>query len=86
MSVNEKKEKPSYAHSLGNKLKSQQVGKACVIDTLATAMVKSLEFKFNGEIVRVLSGVEQGLASRGFAWVLSVSIWLRRGRSHSGCV
>lgn len=45
LSVKEKKELASYAHSLGKKLKSQQVGKAGVTDALAAAMVESLESK-----------------------------------------
>ncbi|XP_023739671.1 uncharacterized protein LOC111887740 [Lactuca sativa] len=43
MSVKEKKELGSYAHSLGKKLKSQQVGKSGVTDSVATALVETLE-------------------------------------------
>ncbi|KAK3006751.1 hypothetical protein RJ639_016192 [Escallonia herrerae] len=43
LSVKEKKELASYAHSLGKKLKSQQVGKSGVTDSVATALVETLE-------------------------------------------
>ncbi|CAH1423562.1 unnamed protein product [Lactuca virosa] len=43
MSVKEKKELGSYANSLGKKLKSQQVGKSGVTDSVATALVETLE-------------------------------------------
>ncbi|KAK2997350.1 hypothetical protein RJ639_024767 [Escallonia herrerae] len=43
LSVKEKKELSSYAHSLGKKLKSQQVGKSGVTDSVATALVETLE-------------------------------------------
>ncbi|KAL8238662.1 hypothetical protein R6Q59_015270 [Mikania micrantha] len=43
MSVKEKKDLGSYAHSLGKKLKSQQVGKSGVTDSVATALVETLE-------------------------------------------
>ncbi|KAK9059616.1 hypothetical protein SSX86_020322 [Deinandra increscens subsp. villosa] len=43
MSVKEKKELGSYANSLGKKLKSQQVGKSGVTDSVAIALVETLE-------------------------------------------
>ncbi|KAK6916621.1 RNA-binding, CRM domain, partial [Dillenia turbinata] len=43
LSVKEKKELASYAHSLGKKLKSQQVGKSGVTDSVAFALIETLE-------------------------------------------
>lgn len=43
LSVKEKKELASYAHSLGKKLKSQQIGKSGVTDTVIMALVETLE-------------------------------------------
>ncbi|KAL6494799.1 hypothetical protein OROGR_031599 [Orobanche gracilis] len=43
LSVKEKKELASYAHSLGKKLKSQQVGKSGVTDTVITALIETPE-------------------------------------------
>lgn len=43
LSVKEKKELASYAHSLGKKLKSQQVGKSGVTDTVIGALIETLE-------------------------------------------
>lgn len=43
LSTAEKKALASYAHSLGKKLKSQQVGKGGVTDAVATALVETLE-------------------------------------------
>ncbi|KAI3718414.1 hypothetical protein L6452_19284 [Arctium lappa] len=43
MSVKEKKELGSYANSLGKKLKSQQIGKSGVTDSVATALLETLE-------------------------------------------
>ncbi|RWV85604.1 hypothetical protein GW17_00052594 [Ensete ventricosum] len=43
LSIKEKKELASYAHSLGKKLKSQQVGKSGVTPTVAAAFVETLE-------------------------------------------
>lgn len=43
LSTKEKKELASYAHSLGKKLKSQQVGKGGVTDAVATALIETLE-------------------------------------------
>lgn len=43
LSVKEKKELASYAHSLGKKLKSQQVGKSGVTDTVVMALIETLE-------------------------------------------
>lgn len=43
LSVKEKKELSSYAHSLGRKLKSQQVGKSGVTESVATALIETLE-------------------------------------------
>ncbi|CAL9088879.1 Crs1 yhby domain containing protein [Musa troglodytarum] len=43
LSIKEKKELASYAHSLGKKLKSQQVGKSGVTPSVAAAFVETLE-------------------------------------------
>ncbi|KAA8546026.1 hypothetical protein F0562_020523 [Nyssa sinensis] len=43
LTVKEKKELASYAHSLGKKLKSQQVGKSGVTDSVVTALIETLE-------------------------------------------
>lgn len=43
LSVKEKKELASYAHSLGKKLKTQQVGKSGVTDSVAMALIETLE-------------------------------------------
>ncbi|PKA46500.1 hypothetical protein AXF42_Ash012633 [Apostasia shenzhenica] len=43
LSVKEKKELASYAHSLGKKLKSQQVGKSGITPAVAAAMLETLE-------------------------------------------
>ncbi|GAA0166647.1 hypothetical protein LIER_21757 [Lithospermum erythrorhizon] len=43
LSIKEKKELASYAHSLGKKLKSQQVGKSGVTHTVITALLETLE-------------------------------------------
>ncbi|EYU37846.1 hypothetical protein ABFS82_02G018700 [Erythranthe guttata] len=43
LSMKEKKELSSYAHSLGKKLKSQQVGKSGVTDTVVMALIETLE-------------------------------------------
>ncbi|XP_077246435.1 uncharacterized protein LOC143886375 [Tasmannia lanceolata] len=43
LSVKEKKELASYAHSLGKKLKSQQVGKSGVTPSLAASFIENLE-------------------------------------------
>ncbi|XAR59108.1 hypothetical protein NMG60_11014760 [Bertholletia excelsa] len=43
LTVKERKELASYAHSLGKKLKSQQVGKSGVTDSVAMSLVETLE-------------------------------------------
>ncbi|CAN0910495.1 Probable RNA-binding protein YqeI [Linum grandiflorum] len=43
LTVREKKELASYAHSLGKKLKSQLVGKSGVTENVAAALIASLE-------------------------------------------
>lgn len=43
LSVKEKKELASYAHSLGTKLTCQQVGKSGITPTVAAAFVEALE-------------------------------------------
>ncbi|WOL07558.1 hypothetical protein Cni_G16302 [Canna indica] len=43
LSIKEKKELASYAHSLGKKLKTQQVGKSGVTPSVAAAFVENLE-------------------------------------------
>lgn len=51
LSVKEKKELSSYAHGLGRKLKSQQVGKSGVTESVATALIETLE---KNELLKVL--------------------------------
>ncbi|XXG74842.1 hypothetical protein AAC387_Pa07g3458 [Persea americana] len=43
LSIKEKKELAAYAHSLGKKLKIQQVGKSGVTSSLATSFIETLE-------------------------------------------
>ncbi|XP_011628952.1 uncharacterized protein LOC18424266 [Amborella trichopoda] len=43
LSIKEKKELASYAHSLGKKLKSQQVGKSGVTPAVAASFIETLE-------------------------------------------
>lgn len=43
LTVKEKKELASYAHSLGKKLKGQQVGKSGITDTVVMALDETLE-------------------------------------------
>lgn len=43
LTIKEKKELASYAHSLGKKLKSQLVGKSGVTPGLATSFIETLE-------------------------------------------
>lgn len=43
LSVKEKKELASYAHSLGKKLKCQLVGKSGVTDNVAASFIETLE-------------------------------------------
>ena len=52
LSVKEKKELASYAHSLGKKLKSQQVGKSGVTPSLISAFSDALEAN---ELLKVLT-------------------------------
>lgn len=73
LSVKEKKELASYAHSLGKKLKSQQIGKSGVTDTVIMALVETLEknellkLKIHntcpGELDDVMKQVEEGTGS-----------------------
>ncbi|KAL3515107.1 hypothetical protein ACH5RR_022009 [Cinchona calisaya] len=73
LSVKEKKELASYAHSLGKKLKSQQVGKSGVTDTVIMALVETLEanellkLKIHnncpGELDDVVKQLEEGTGS-----------------------
>ncbi|KAK1431184.1 hypothetical protein QVD17_14471 [Tagetes erecta] len=73
MSVKEKKELGSYANSLGKKLKSQQVGKSGVTDSVATALLETLEanellkLKIHnncpGELDEVVSRLEEATGS-----------------------
>ena len=51
LTVKEKKELASYAHSLGKKLKSQLVGKSGVTENVATSFVENLE---SNELLKVL--------------------------------
>lgn len=51
LSVKEKKELASFAHSLGKKLKSQQVGKSGVTDTVIGALIETLE---KNELLKVM--------------------------------
>lgn len=50
LSVKEKKELASFAHSLGKKLKSQQVGKSGVTPSVAAAFLENLE---SNELLKV---------------------------------
>lgn len=52
LTVKEKKELASYAHSLGNKLKSQLVGKSGVTANVATSFIETLEAN---ELLKVIS-------------------------------
>lgn len=50
LSVKEKKELASYAHSLGKKLKSQLVGKSGVTPSVASSFIENLE---SNELLKV---------------------------------
>ncbi|XP_058100084.1 uncharacterized protein LOC131244591 [Magnolia sinica] len=50
LSIKEKKELASYAHSLGKKLKCQQVGKSGITPSVAAAFVENLE---SNELLKV---------------------------------
>lgn len=73
LTVKEKKDLASYAHSLGKKLKSQQVGKSGVTETVVAALSETLEanellkLKIHGscpgEIVDVVNQLELGTGS-----------------------
>lgn len=73
LSVKEKKELASYAHSLGKKLKSQQVGKSGVTDHVIAALIETLEanellkLKIHnscpGEMEDVVKHLEEGTGS-----------------------
>ncbi|KAJ0971065.1 hypothetical protein J5N97_019024 [Dioscorea zingiberensis] len=73
LSVKEKKELASYAHSLGKKLKSQQVGKSGVTPSVATSFIETLEanellkLKVHsscpGELTDVISQLEKATGS-----------------------
>ncbi|KAI5673197.1 hypothetical protein M9H77_13561 [Catharanthus roseus] len=73
LSVKEKKELASYAHSLGKKLKSQQVGKSGVTETVIMALGETLEanellkLKIHnncpGELDDVVKQLEEGTGS-----------------------
>lgn len=52
LTVKEKKELASYAHSLGKKLKSQLVGKSGVTANVATSFIENLE---SNELLKVIS-------------------------------
>ncbi|KAK8940823.1 hypothetical protein KSP39_PZI009701 [Platanthera zijinensis] len=69
LTIKEKKELASYAHSLGKKLKSQQIGKSGVTSSVAAAMVESLQsnellkLKVHGSCPGELSDVIKQLES-----------------------
>ncbi|KAH7686939.1 YhbY-like protein [Dioscorea alata] len=73
LSVKEKKELASYAHSLGKKLKSQQVGKSGVTPSVAASFIETLEanellkLKVHGscpgELSEVISQLENATGS-----------------------
>lgn len=69
LTLKEKKELASYAHSLGKKLKSQQIGKSGVTSSVAAAMVESLDsnellkLKVHGSCPGELSDVIKQLES-----------------------
>ena len=50
LTVKEKKDLASYAHSLGKKLKSQLVGKSGVTANVATSFIETLE---SNELLKV---------------------------------
>lgn len=52
LTVKEKKELASYAHSLGKKLKSQLVGKSGVTASVAASFIENLE---SNELLKVIS-------------------------------
>lgn len=52
LTIKEKKEIASYAHSLGKKLKCQQVGKQGVTASVASAFVENLE---SNELLKVIN-------------------------------
>ena len=52
LSVKEKKELASYAHSLGKKLKSQLVGKQGITASVASAFIENLE---SNELLKVIN-------------------------------
>lgn len=68
LNVKEKKELASYAHSLGKKLKSQQVGKSGVTDTVIMALGETLEAN---ELLKVLS-LDQSLSYQSVISILCV--------------
>ncbi|RZC44730.1 hypothetical protein C5167_037677 [Papaver somniferum] len=73
LTMKEKKELASYAHSLGKKLKSQQVGKSGVTSSQAAAFIENLEsnellkLKIHnscpGELVDVVRALEKSTGS-----------------------
>ncbi|KAI3959138.1 hypothetical protein MKX01_023814 [Papaver californicum] len=73
LTMKEKKELASYAHSLGKKLKSQQVGKSGVTSSQAAAFIENLEsnellkLKIHnscpGELVDVVRALEKATGS-----------------------
>lgn len=81
LSVKEKKELASYAHSLGKKLKSQQVGKSGVTDTVIMALGETLEAN---ELLKVLSLIQ----SLSYQPVISIYVFLRlllQLKIHNNC-
>lgn len=66
LSVKEKKELASYAHSLGKKLKSQLVGKSGVTANVATSFIETLEAN---ELLKVPINKKNYFVSLLFSWI-----------------
>ncbi|KAK8958944.1 hypothetical protein KSP40_PGU017100 [Platanthera guangdongensis] len=66
LTIKEKKELASYAHSLGKKLKSQQIGKSGVTSSVAAAMVESLQRRCVSQMKHLTGVQNQGDAEENF--------------------
>jgi RNA-binding protein len=82
LSVKEKKELASYAHSLGKKLKSQLVGKSGVTANVVSSFIETLE---SNELLKVSTFAinnffffylySGGLAGSLVIWVMTIGVW-----------
>lgn len=91
LTVKEKKELASYAHSLGDKLKSQQIGKSGVTPNVFFALNETLEanellkLKIHrscpGEVDEIVEQLEQGTGSVAVAQIGRVVIFYRPSMS-----